>query len=98
MDALTLVHCWVAMNTAHVTALFAGGVGKPLGKLGGALPFRATTTQLGCGTTFLGLPIRVIFTVLASPIACSAAWMSGLTSSHVGARMGGADGVAAGCA
>src|SRR5689334_4947988 len=85
IESFTLTHCLVAMNTAHVIALFAGGVGRPLGKLGGALPFIAITTQLGCWTTLSGRPIKVSFTVLASPIAGNTSVTSCLTSSQVGA-------------
>ena len=83
------------MNTAHVSALLAGGVGKPLGRVGGACPLMATTTQPGCATTRLGRPLRVSFTVLASPGASSACAARCLASSHVSAGMGAGLGLAA---
>src|SRR5437879_6237223 len=88
MLSLTLSQCLVAMNTAHVSALFGGGVGKPLGKVGGACPLMATTTQPGCAITRLGRPLRVSFTVLASPGASSACSARCLASSQVSAGMG----------
>src|SRR4051794_32129214 len=76
------------MNTAHVSALLGGGMGKPLGSVGGACPWMATTTQLGCVTTRLGRPLRVSFTVLASPGASSACAARCLASSQVSAGTG----------
>src|SRR4051812_26635715 len=88
MLSLTCSHCLVAMNTAQVSVLLAGGLGKPLGRVGGACPWRATTTQLACATTRLGRPLRVSFTVLASPGACSACAARCLASSQVSAGLG----------
>src|SRR5215213_6788692 len=88
MLSLTFSQCFVAMNTAHVSAPLAGGVGKPLGNDGGAWPCMATTTQLGCATTRLGRPIKVSFTVLASPGASSAWAARCLASSQVSAGRG----------
>src|SRR5215213_9565130 len=88
MLALTLSQCLVAMNTAHVSVLLAGGLGKPLGRVGGACPLMATTTQPVCATIRLGRPLKVSFTVLASPGASSACAARCLASSQVSAGMG----------